>query len=214
MLLLIILEIILFILFFLLFKTQNYMYLLVQFFVLILVLSTGLLFIQIEFLAFMLVLIYAGAVLILFLFVVMLFDGNIINYNKQKYLGIIRYFVIVQFIIWLYISNYDDVFEKVDNNYMLLSMYYNDGINYDIGFFYDGIKYNFSEFLVDNFVSNVDKVFIQYDDLSLFHEVSIYLFNFCSFEFCIVGLLIFICLLSVGCILKKKMVKNKVVHRF
>lgn len=44
--------------------------------------------------------------------------------------------------------------------------------------------------------------FIQHDDFSLFHEVSVYLFNCCAVEFCLMGLLLFVCLVSVGMLLR------------
>lgn len=218
MLILIIVEIIIFMWLFLLFKTQNYIYLLLQFLLMIGVMSIGLLLINIEFLAFMLILIYAGAVLILFLFVVMLFDGCVVNYNKQNYNRIIKYFILIQSIIWLYIINYSDVernyestinwFENgvVCNNYFNLEKEYFMCVNKNksIEWFYNDYEYSISNNYMYNCGLKDCKIFNQYDDLLLFNEVSIYLFNYCGFEFCLVGLLIFVCLVSMGSILKFK----------
>ena len=242
MILIILIELIIFMVIIFIFKSRSYLYFLINFFFFIISLSLIILYFGIEFLTFMLILVYAGAVIILFLFVVMLFDGDIVNYNKQSYIKLYCIFVIVEVCIWVCMNDYNECISKYDIylNYcdnILFTEYYfnvsdvlcnnedeitkeleNNVVGYDLSFyfwlFFQLMKkvYLYYEIDIsqDYFINNKMCEYINFNyDENLFNIVSIYLFNNCYFEFYIMSLLLFICLVSTGVLLRMN-IKNKI----
>lgn len=187
----------------LLINVPNYIYLLMVFFFLILLVSVFILFLGFSFITWMLILVYAGAVIVLFFFVVMLFDGNMGAPSKMLLFKFLILFLSLKCTFVLLLSSSGDV----------TGMY---GDVLHIPNFFSDEERELKNLVVfkeagDGFVGFYDNT-NSFFDSDVFFIVSFYLYMFCVFEFYVCGLMLFVCMISVpaiiGVINKKKLKKK------
>ena len=132
------------------------------FLILVFINSTGLLLIsEIEFLSIMLIIIYVGAITVLFLFVIMMLDVNILI-NKNKMHNNFGYLPIIFVISFIFFLETFIMFSKVFTSYyhLINNSFFNQKVN-TLFFFRHSMKGTFEIFVdvkpfLKNFINQLD----------------------------------------------------------
>ena len=175
------------------------------FLILVFINSTGLLLIsKVEFLAIMLIIIYVGAITVLFLFVIMMLDVNVLidkNNNNYGYLPII---FLISFIFFLETFV---MFSKAFTSYyhLLNNSFFNKEVH-TLFYFKDSMKGIFRLFIdIKPFVKNI----ITYiDTITNIETIGQVLYSYYSFFFLVAGIILLIALICAITLTKKEKKKN------
>lgn len=175
------------------------------FLILVFINSTGLLLIsKVEFLAIMLIIIYVGAITVLFLFVIMMLDVNVLidkNNNNYGYLPII---FLISFIFFLETFV---MFSKAFTSYqhLLNNSFFNKEVH-TLFYFKDSMKGIFRLFIdIKPFVKNI----ITYiDTITNIETIGQVLYSYYSFFFLVAGIILLIALIGAITLTKKDKKKN------
>ena len=124
--------------------------------------STGLLLIsEVEFLSIMLIIIYVGAITVLFLFVIMMLDVNILI-DKNKINNNLGYLPIIFLISFIFFLETFIMFSKIFTSYyhLINNSFFNQKVN-TLFFFRDSMKGKFEIFVdvkpfLKNFINQLD----------------------------------------------------------
>lgn len=177
------------------------------FLILVFINSTGLLLImEVEFISIMLIIIYVGAVTVLFLFVIMMLDLNTLI-DKTKINNNFGYLPIIFLISFIFFLETFVMFSKVFTSYyhLINNSFFNQKVN-TLFFFRDCIKGKF-EIFVD--VKPFLKKFInQLDIITNIETIGQVLYSYYSFFFLVSGIVLLIALIGAVTLTKKEK-KNK-----
>lgn len=169
--------------------------------------STGLLLIsEVEFLSIMLIIIYVGAITVLFLFVIMMLDVNILI-DKNKINNNFGYLPIIFLISFIFFLETFVMFSKVFTSYYHLvnNSFFNKEIN-TLFYFHDS-WYGIFEIFVD--VKPFLKNFInQLDTITNIETIGQILYSYYAFFFLAAGIILLIALIGAVTLTKKEKRKN------
>ena len=176
------------------------------FLILVFTSTTGLLLIsEVEFLSIMLIIIYVGAITVLFLFVIMMLDINLLIDNKKKNLGYIPIIFLISFTFFLETFL---MFNKIfSSHYSLIKKIY--FIDISMGeiekrlggpvqnFIYESTK----EIFLNQYISKLDSI-------TNIETIGQILYTYYAFFFLIAGLILLIALIGAVTLTKKEKKKH------
>ena len=173
------------------------------FLILVFINSTGLLLIsKVEFLAIMLIIIYVGAITVLFLFVIMMLDVNVLidrNKNNNNY----GYLPIIFLISFIFFLETFIMFSKVFTSYyhLLNNSFFNKEVH-TLFYFEDSMKGIFRLFIdIKPFVKNI----ITYlDTITNIETIGQILYSYYFFFFLVAGIILLIALIGAVTLTKKE----------
>nr|DAZ88483.1 TPA_asm: NADH dehydrogenase subunit 6 [Phytophthora nicotianae P1976]DAZ88916.1 TPA_asm: NADH dehydrogenase subunit 6 [Phytophthora nicotianae CJ01A1] len=169
--------------------------------------STGLLLIsEVEFLSIMLIIIYVGAITVLFLFVIMMLDVNVLI-DKNKINNNFGYLPIIFLISFIFFLETFVMFSKVFTSYYHLvnNSFFNQEVN-TLFFFRDSIKGTFEIFVdVKPFLKNFIN---QLDTITNIETIGQILYSYYAFFFLAAGIILLIALIGAVTLTKKEKKKN------
>lgn len=171
-------------------------------FFLILVFSsiTGLLLVsEIEFLAIMLVIIYIGAITVLFLFVVMMLDINIINENNN-----FGYIPIIFFISFIFFLETFLMFSKIFTTYHYFVQKYYLKITYAVY----SLKFEKYPLFYQYLIKYYNEWIFHLDKITNIETIGQVLYTYYAFFFVIAGLILLIALIGAVTLTIKEKKKN------
>ena len=165
--------------------------------------STGLLLIsEVEFLSIMLIIIYVGAITVLFLFVIMMLDVNILI-DKNKINDNFGYLPIIFLISFIFFIETFIMFSKIFTTYFHLinNSFFTKKVN-TLFFFHDSMKENFEIFVdVKPFLKNFIN---QLDIITNIETIGQILYSYYSFFFLVSGIILLIALIGAVTLTKKE----------
>nr|YP_010117901.1 NADH dehydrogenase subunit 6 [Phytophthora cocois]QPN53873.1 NADH dehydrogenase subunit 6 [Phytophthora cocois]QTV76652.1 NADH dehydrogenase subunit 6 [Phytophthora cocois] len=169
--------------------------------------STGLLLIsEIEFLSIMLIIIYVGAITVLFLFVIMMLDINVLI-DKNKINNNFGYLPIIFLISFIFFLETFIMFSKVFTSYyhLINNSFFNQEVN-TLFFFHDSMKGIFEIFVdVKPFLKNI---IYQLDIITNIETIGQILYSYYAFFFLAAGIILLIALIGAVTLTKKEKKKN------
>ena len=173
------------------------------FLILVFINSTGLLLIsEVEFLSIMLIIIYVGAITVLFLFVIMMLDVNILI-DKNKINNNFGYLPIIFLISFIFFLETFIMFNNVFTSYyhLINNSFFNQKVN-TLFFFHDSMKGLFEIFVdVKPFLKNFIN---QLDIIANIETIGQILYSYYSFFFIISGIILLIALIGAVTLTKKE----------
>ena len=165
--------------------------------------STALLLIsEVEFLSIMLIIIYVGAITVLFLFVIMMLDVNILI-DKNKINDNFGYLPIIFLISFIFFIETFIMFSKIFTTYFHLinNSFFTKKVN-TLFFFHDSMKENFEIFVdVKPFLKNFIN---QLDIITNIETIGQILYSYYSFFFLVSGIILLIALIGAVTLTKKE----------
>lgn len=169
--------------------------------------STGLLLIsEVEFLSIMLIIIYVGAITVLFLFVIMMLDVNILI-DKNKINNNLGYLPIIFLISFIFFLETFIMFSKIFTSYyhLINNSFFNQKVN-TLFFFRDSMKGKFEIFVdVKPFLKNFIN---QLDIITNIETIGQILYSYYSFFFLLSGIILLIALIGSVTLTKKEKKKK------
>ena len=178
--------------------------------------STGLLLIsEVEFLSIMLIIIYVGAITVLFLFVIMMLDVNVLI-DKNKINNNFGYLPIIFLISFIFFLETFIMFSKVFTSYyhLINNSFFTQKVN-TLFFFRDSIINGNFEIFID--VKPFLKNFIhKLDIITNIETIGQILYSYYSFFFLVAGIILLISLIGSITLTKKekkKQIKNKIYQQ-
>nr|YP_010394046.1 NADH dehydrogenase subunit 6 [Peronospora belbahrii]DAZ88054.1 TPA_asm: NADH dehydrogenase subunit 6 [Peronospora belbahrii] len=178
------------------------------FLILVFINSTGLLLIsEIEFLSIMLIIIYVGAITVLFLFVIMMLDVNILV-NKNKINNNFGYLPIIFLISFIFFLETFTMFSKVFTSYyhLINNSFFNQKVNTLFFFRHHSVKGTFEIFVdVKPFLKNFIN---QLDIISNIETIGQILYSYYFFFFLASGIILLIALIGAVTLTKKERKKK------
>ena len=178
--------------------------------------STGLLLIsEVEFLSIMLIIIYVGAITVLFLFVIMMLDVNVLI-DKNKINNNFGYLPIIFLISFIFFLETFIMFSKVFTSYyhLINNSFFTQKVN-TLFFFRDSIINGNFEIFID--VKPFLKNFIhKLDIMTNIETIGQILYSYYSFFFLVAGIILLISLIGSITLTnkeKKKQIKNKIYQQ-
>jgi len=165
--------------------------------------STGLLLIsEVEFLSIMLIIIYVGAITVLFLFVIMMLDVNILI-DKKKINNNFGYLPIIFLISFIFFLETFVMFSKVFTSYYHLVN--NSFFTQEVNTLFDSIGM-FEAFIdVKPFLKNF---IYQLDTITNIETIGQILYSYYAFFFLAAGIILLIALIGAVTLTKKEKIKN------
>nr|YP_010394304.1 NADH dehydrogenase subunit 6 [Phytophthora fragariae]DAZ88312.1 TPA_asm: NADH dehydrogenase subunit 6 [Phytophthora fragariae] len=177
------------------------------FLILVFINSTGLLLIsEVEFLSIMLIIIYVGAITVLFLFVIMMLDVNVLI-DKNKINNNFGYLPIIFLISFIFFLETFVMFSKVFTTYyhLINNSFFNQEVN-TLFFFHDSMKGTFEIFVdVKLFLKNFIN---QLDTITNIETIGQILYSYYAFFFLVAGIILLISLIGAVTLTKKEKKKN------
>ena len=169
--------------------------------------STGLLLIsEVEFLSIMLIIIYVGAITVLFLFVIMMLDINIFI-DKNKIKNNFGYLPIIFLISFIFFLETFIMFSKIFTSYshLINNSFFTKKVN-TLFFFRDSMKGNFEIFVdvkpfLKNFINHLDII-------TNIETIGQILYSYYSFFFLVSGIILLIALIGSVTLTKKEKKKK------
>nr|YP_010117993.1 NADH dehydrogenase subunit 6 [Phytophthora captiosa]QPN54004.1 NADH dehydrogenase subunit 6 [Phytophthora captiosa] len=169
--------------------------------------STGLLLIsEVEFLSIMLIIIYVGAITVLFLFVIMMLDVNILI-DKNKINNNFGYLPIIFLISFIFFLETFVMFSKVFTTYyhLINNSFFNQEVN-TLFIFRDSMAGLFCKFIdIKPFVKNV---IYKLDNITNIETIGQILYSYYSFFFLAAGIILLIALIGAVTLTKKEKKKK------
>ena len=169
--------------------------------------STGLLLIsEVEFLSIMLIIIYVGAITVLFLFVIMMIDVNVLI-DKNKINNNLGYLPIIFLISFIFFLETFLMFSKVFTSYyhLINNSFFTQKVN-TLFFFRDSFQGNFEIFVeVKPFLKNFIN---QLDLITNIETIGQILYSYYSFFFIVAGIILLIALIGAVTLTKKEKKKR------
>nr|YP_010394699.1 NADH dehydrogenase subunit 6 [Phytophthora rubi]DAZ89136.1 TPA_asm: NADH dehydrogenase subunit 6 [Phytophthora rubi] len=169
--------------------------------------STGLLLIsEVEFLSIMLIIIYVGAITVLFLFVIMMLDVNVLI-DKNKINNNFGYLPIIFLISFIFFLETFVMFSKVFTSYyhLINNSFFNQEVH-TLFFFHDSMKGTFEIFVdVKLFLKNFIN---QLDTITNIETIGQILYSYYAFFFLAAGIILLIALIGAVILTKKEKKKN------
>nr|UQT68320.1 NADH dehydrogenase subunit 6 [Nothophytophthora sp.] len=182
------------------------------FLILVFINSTGLLLIsKVEFIAIMLIIIYVGAITVLFLFVIMMLNVNVlIDKNKHNF-GYIPIIFLISFIFFL--ETYIMFSKNLSTYYHLI---YSSFFNKEVStLFYSTTGWNNIDYYIQA-MPIYKQVLNKLDNITNIETIGQILYSYYAFFFLVAGIILLIALIGAVTLTKKEKKKNvltKNIHK-